>query len=400
MLVLGLILAALMGVVLGLLGGGGSILTVPILIYALGLEAKAAIATSLLVVAVTSLAGAAQHARAGNLCWRTGLLFSAVVMIGAYVGGRAAAYVSGTSLLLLFAGLMVVTGVAMLIRRAPTVRPATLRFGPVVIEGLVVGVVTGLVGAGGGFLVVPALVLLGGMDMRRAVGTSLLVIALKSFAGLAGHLAHVSIDLHLAAMVVGVAVLGSLVGTRLAQVVAPERLRKAFATFVLLMAGFMVAKELPPVAVEAVFVDRWPFWAGGAAIAGFVLFFLLAGGRVLGVSTGFQDACGLQRTWRIPFLAGIVAGGLIAALLSGGWSPTSGMGLFDVAITASLPAKAALFTAGGVLIGFGTRLAGGCTSGHGIVGMAQLAPSSLIATGAFMVSGFVVTNALFTLFGG
>ena len=117
MLTLAVLLSAGMGVALGLLGGGGSILTVPILVYGLGFEAKSAIATSLLVVSVTSLVAMVQHARAGHVQWRTGLVFGSVAMFGAYAGGAMARFFSGTSLLVLFALLMVATAVAMLRRR-------------------------------------------------------------------------------------------------------------------------------------------------------------------------------------------------------------------------------------------------------------------------------------------
>ena len=157
---------------------------------------------------------------------------------------------------------------------------------------------------------------------------------------------------------------------------------------------------------NAVFVERWPFWAGGLAIASVFVVLLVHGRRVLGVSTGFEEMCAMpskkeaRRSWRMPFFVGIVGGGLIAALLAGGFSPTVDMGMFDRVISASLPVKAAIFAFGGILIGFGTRLGGGCTSGHGIAGMSQLAPSSLIATGAFMGSGFLVTNLVLRAFGG
>lgn len=157
---------------------------------------------------------------------------------------------------------------------------------------------------------------------------------------------------------------------------------------------------------QALFVDRWPFWAGGAAIGAFVLLFLAGTGQALGVSTGFTDACAApfdpaaRRSWRLPFLGGIIGGGLLAALLGDGFAPTLAMGLFDTVVSASLPVKALVFGGGGVLLGFGARLAGGCTSGHGIVGMALRAPSSLIATGAFMVAGFAVTNLVLRVLGG
>ena len=118
-----------------------------------------------------------------------------------------------------------------------------MSFGLIVLEGLGVGAATGLVGAGGGFLVVPALVLLGGMEMHQAIGTSLLVIALKSFAALGGHAAHVEIDLQLVAMVTSAAVLGSFVGSKLSHALPAEQLRKAFAGFVLIMAAYVVWRE-------------------------------------------------------------------------------------------------------------------------------------------------------------
>lgn len=182
----------LIGVSLGVLGGGGSILTVPILIYLAGMETKEAIATSLFVVGVTSAAGVVSHARAGRVRWRTGLLFGLAGMTGAYAGGRLAEFVPGTVLLLAFALMMIATAVAMIRgrRRQPTKVHHELPVVHVLLEGIAVG----LVGAGGGFLVVPALALLGGLPMTVAVGTSLLVIAMKSFAGLAGYLAGVHID--------------------------------------------------------------------------------------------------------------------------------------------------------------------------------------------------------------
>ena len=233
-------------VVHGLLGGGGSILTTPILIYALGVETKAAIATSLLVVGVTSVAAVVQHARAGNVEWRTGLIFGGAGMAGAYIGGFVAAWVPAAVLMTLFGVMMLATSVAMFRGRKDVGTPAGHRqaLWKIVAEGLVVGVVTGLVGAGGGFLVVPALALLGGLPMKKAVGTSLLVIALKSFAGYAGHAAHVSVDFQLAALVSGAAVVGSFAGSRLANRIPADALRRGFAVFVLVMAAFVLSQQL------------------------------------------------------------------------------------------------------------------------------------------------------------
>jgi uncharacterized membrane protein YfcA len=241
------VLAVFVGVALGLLGGGGSILTVPLLAYVAGMDAKQAIATSLLVVGVTSAVGAVSHARAGRVQWRTGLIFGAAGMAGAYVGGVLARFIPGTVLLIGFAVMMIATAIAMLRGRRNHVESAEVQRIPiakVVGEGLVVGLVTGLVGAGGGFLVVPALALLGGLPMPVAVGTSLVVIAMKSFAGLGGYLSNVQIDWTVGLMVAGAAVVGALLGARLTAMVNPDALRKAFGWFVLAMSSVILAQEI------------------------------------------------------------------------------------------------------------------------------------------------------------
>jgi uncharacterized membrane protein YfcA len=240
-----LVLSVGVGVALGMLGGGGSILTVPLLVYVAGLDAKEAIATSLFVVGVTSAVGAFSHARAGRVRWRTGLLFGAAGMAGAYAGGRVAEYLPGSLLLVAFGLMMLATAVAMLRgRRAPEGTVHTeLPLLHVGLHGVVVGVVTGLVGAGGGFLVVPALVLLGGLPMGAAVGTSLVVIAMKSAAGLAGYLHSVQIDWGLALAVTAAAVLGSVLGGRLVGRVDSDVLRRAFGWFVVVMGVFVLGTQ-------------------------------------------------------------------------------------------------------------------------------------------------------------
>ena len=230
MLPIALVLSVLVGVALGMLGGGGSILTLPILMFALGMEEKAAIATSLIVVGVTSAAALISHARAGNVEWRTGLIFAAAGSAGAFLGGYAADWVPGEWLVRGFLVMMVLTAIAMIRGRKDAVadKPARPMSVPkVLLDGLVVGVVTGLVGAGGGFLVVPAL----------------LVIAIKSFAGFAGHATHVAIDYRLAALVSTAAVIGSFGGGLLAARVPQQHLRTGFGAFVLVMAVYMGLKQ-------------------------------------------------------------------------------------------------------------------------------------------------------------
>ncbi|GAB2686719.1 sulfite exporter TauE/SafE family protein [Thalassiella azotivora] len=256
------VLAVAVGISLGVLGGGGSILMVPLLVYVGGVEAKEAIATSLLVVGVTAAAGVVSHARAGRVRWRSGLLFGAAGMVGAFAGGLVGGRLPGTLLMVAFALMMVATAVAMLRGRrggAPERAHGELPVGRVLLDGVVVGLVTGLVGAGGGFLVVPALALLGGLPMSVAVGTSLLVIAMKSFAGLAGYLTTVQLDWGLTAAVTTAAVVGSVVGGRLVDRIPSGALRAAFGWFVLVMGAFVLVQQAP----DAV---RW-YAAAGASVA-------------------------------------------------------------------------------------------------------------------------------------
>ncbi len=249
-LIIVLVLAVAVGLSLGLLGGGGSILTVPLLTYVAGMGAKEAIAASLFVVGTTSLISAVAHARKGNVRRHTGLVFGAAGMVGAFAGGLAGGYLPDTILMIAFAVMMVVTAAAMIRgKRRPTAGTGTgsqgLPLKRIVADGLAVGLVTGLVGAGGGFLVVPALVLLGGLSMPVAVGTSLVVIGMKSFSGLAGYLTTVSLDWPLVVGVTVAAVVGSLLGTLLTSRVPEVALRKGFGFFVLGMGVFVLSQELP-----------------------------------------------------------------------------------------------------------------------------------------------------------
>ncbi len=247
----GLALALAIGVSLGFFGGGGSILTVPLFVYAFGLEPKDAIASSLLVVAIASTIGAVQHARAGNVRVREGLVFGMAGMVGAFLGGRVSAFIDGGVLLLLFASMMTITALAMWRgRRAAPPAPDEphdgvdlAASGRLAAQGLVVGSFTGLIGAGGGFLIVPALALWARLPMPAAIGTSLTIIVMQSLAGFAGHVGHAHIDTVLVGSVSAIAVAGTLVGATLAKGTDPARLRRAFAGFVLAMAAFILVRE-------------------------------------------------------------------------------------------------------------------------------------------------------------
>jgi len=166
-------------------------------------------------------------------------------MIGAFGGGSLASYFSGQTLLIFFGLMMLTTSIFMWKGKKQVDGTGTQQSAAkIFVEGLVVGAVTGLVGAGGGFLVVPALVLLGGLPMKRAVGTSLVVIAFKSFAGFAGYATHVSIDWTLAAVLSAGAIAGAYFGVQWSQRVDARKLRKGFAVFVAVMAVWVLVKEL------------------------------------------------------------------------------------------------------------------------------------------------------------
>jgi uncharacterized protein len=241
-------LAALVGLSLGLLGGGGSILTVPIFVYVLGFEAKEAIAMSLAVVGATSLFGTFGHWRAGHVNVRVALIFGSVAMAGTYLGARLAVFFSGAAQLALFAVVMLLAAFFMFRDRktqagaadAGGSNTAQMPLALIVLEGIGVGVLTGLVGVGGGFLVVPALVVLGRIPMKEAVGTSLLVIAMKSFTGFLGYMGQVEVRWGFMAGFTAVAVAGILLGAHLVRFVSQAALKRAFAVFLVIMGAFIL----------------------------------------------------------------------------------------------------------------------------------------------------------------
>ena len=231
----------LIGLTLGLLGGGGSILTVPVLVYVVGLPPQAAVTASLMIVGLNSSMGAFLHQRLGTLNWRIALVFGGVGMAASYLSAGLSHLLPATLLMILFALLMLVVGAFMILSKPPKDENLVMRGWPVIIaSGLGVGTLTGFLGVGGGFLIVPALVMLVGLPMRQAVGTSLVVIAMNSLAGLLGHLNSGAIDMTVVLLFAAAGIAGSLVGTRLTRIVKPEMLRTGFALFVMLLAAVLL----------------------------------------------------------------------------------------------------------------------------------------------------------------
>ena len=248
MIVLGFALAALIGLALGLLGGGGSILTVPVLVYVVGYSAKSAIAMSLPVVGVTSLVGASFHWRRGNVRLATAATFGALAIPGAFIGARLTQFMTGGLQLALLAIIMLVAAASMLrsgrVREqagdAPEAAESLLFVAPVAFS---VGLITGIVGIGGGFLVVPALVLLAKVPMREAVGTSLVVIAMNCASGFVGYLGTVSIEWGFLAGFTAVAIAGVLGGSALSHRVPQAALKRGFAFFLVAVGTFVLYRN-------------------------------------------------------------------------------------------------------------------------------------------------------------
>jgi uncharacterized membrane protein YfcA len=232
------------GLSLGLLGGGGSILTVPALVYVVGQSPQAAVTASLVIVGANSAMGAFMHRSQGTLNWKVALVFGGVGMTAAYLAAGWSKAIPSDVLMTLFAVLMLVVGLFMMLKPMPLGGDGGRGWLVTVLSGAGVGVLTGFLGVGGGFLIVPALVMLVGLPMRQAVGTSLVVIAMNSLAGFLGHLGGPPIDLRVVAIFVTAGLTGAFVGARLTRFVKPEHLRKTFAAFVIGLAIFLLVDNL------------------------------------------------------------------------------------------------------------------------------------------------------------
>lgn len=240
-------LALVVGLTLGLLGGGGSILTVPAIVFAMGIDPKTAVVMSLPIVGGAAFVGAARHARMGNVDLPVAIPFGLAAMLGAYGGAMIGRTLEGSTQLTILAAVMFLAAISML-RRAELPEPAASmphRVTPqLLLIGVVTGVLTGLVGIGGGFLLVPALVLLAGVSMHKAVGTSLLVMTMNTIAGYAGYHTAVDVPWVLVLEFGAVAALGIVLGTALLPRVPQVALKRAFALLLIVVAGSMVWRVL------------------------------------------------------------------------------------------------------------------------------------------------------------
>jgi len=241
--------ALFVGLSLGLMGSGGSILTVPVLIYLAGEQEKVAIAESLGIVGAVSLAGFVPYAFKKQVHWESVILFGLPGMAGTYVGAMIAGYVSGTFQLMLFALVMLIAAVMMFRDKKEIDKSGEVdvqhTWWKIVLEGLAIGVLTGLVGVGGGFLIVPALVLLGGLPMHLAIGTSLIIIAMKSFSGFFKYIdvlenLNLSMNWDLVLIFSLIGATGSFVGKTVGSKISNKGLKQGFAVFLVVMGSYMI----------------------------------------------------------------------------------------------------------------------------------------------------------------
>ncbi|MCO4749665.1 MAG: sulfite exporter TauE/SafE family protein [Flavobacteriales bacterium] len=262
MIILAYIASLAIGLSLGLLGGGGSILTVPVLVYLFGIDPVSATAYSLFIVGATSAGAIIPKAIQGLVDFKVALWFGAPSVLMVYIT-RAwilpaiptelilfgdFSLTKGTALMLLFAIMMLWAGRGMIKDPKPKNKQPDIsgakRVAVIFFEGALIGLLTGLIGAGGGFLIIPALVLVTGLNMKVAVGTSLTIIAFKSLLGFTGDMDHMVMDWNLLLTVTAVALVGMLIGNHLSNYVNTERLKKAFGIFVLSMGCLVIVLEL------------------------------------------------------------------------------------------------------------------------------------------------------------
>ena len=259
--ILGYFGALIIGVVLGLIGGGGSILTVPVLVYLLAINPVTATAYSLFVVGASALVGAFKNMQKKLVDFRTAIVFSIPAFIAVYatrkymvpaipeslfsIGGFE--ITKNIGIMLFFAIIMILASVSMIRengKKKADAEKISYNYPLIVIEGIVVGVLTGIVGAGGGFLIIPALVLLAKLPMKKAVATSLLIIAIKSLIGFIGDVQNMNIDWIFLAIFTGLSMVGMFVGIYLNKFIDGKKLKKGFGWFVLLMGVYIIWAEI------------------------------------------------------------------------------------------------------------------------------------------------------------
>jgi hypothetical protein len=247
----GVALALVVGVVLGLLGGGGSILAVPIFLYVFHVPPKPAIAMSLVVVGMSALVGFLTHWRQGTVHVRIAVLFGALAMAGAFAGARIARFVPASVQLTLFGAFAFTAAIMMLrdslraTRGVPAADDSEFRFSTALgVLAVGVGVLTSLIGAGGGFLIVPSLVLMANVPVKEAVGSALLIIAMNASSGVVGYLGQVAFDWRLVSWFTAVAAVGAIGGTRLMRRLPAARIKQGFAIMILVLGAYLVIRRL------------------------------------------------------------------------------------------------------------------------------------------------------------
>ncbi|QFY41782.1 sulfite exporter TauE/SafE family protein [Candidatus Methylospira mobilis] len=287
------------GFLLGLLGGGGSILTVPMLVYLFDVPPKSAVLTSFTVVGVSSMVAVIKYATRKRVCWKNGLFFGLSGMCGSFLGGKVGAVLPDRVLMTLFGVLALATGIVMLVKGG-TARngteenlpcPPRTAYARVLFDGFWVGVITGMVGVGAGFLIVPVLTMLVGLPMPAAIGTSLMVLTMNALAGFAGHFAPENLNLELMLTVSAATLIGSGLGAQFSAHVGGAMLRRLFGVFIVGVSGYILYRTVN----KEIYLDATrmlhshiEFFLGGASLA--VLCVLLRFGAWIHAISGHAPA--------------------------------------------------------------------------------------------------------------
>jgi uncharacterized membrane protein YfcA len=236
-------LAALIGVSLGILGGGGSMITMPVLVYVAGVDPKKAVVMSLAIVGGTSLVGSYLHYRENNFHGKAAILFGISGVAGAYFGGMLTHLMQPSLLMLSFAALMLVVGTLMLVGKPGRDGECECRTGRCLTAGAFLGALTGFLGVGGGFLIMPALIFTAGVATKRAIGSSLAIISLNSAAGLLGQLRYTNIDWPMTAGFLAASLIGMAFGLSIVRKIPAQRIRLIFACALLAVGGFVAYRN-------------------------------------------------------------------------------------------------------------------------------------------------------------
>lgn len=289
-----IVFSLIVGILLGLFGGGAGILTVPVLHYALAMPMEQAITTSLFILFITSTVSTLHYASKNSVNWHHGITLVLSGAAGAVTGGQLAHHLAEHALMLMLVAIMIASAGAILCRRTQLNKCEHSTFSPhpflIILIGFFIGLITGMLGAGGGFLVVPALILLFHQDMRSAVGTSVFIIMSNTAFGLFSHFSYHQMNWSLITLICGFAIVGTFIGHRLAFKLDTRTLHTSFAVFIIVLAFILAAKELPLIPQQS--------WYQAHPLLWLAVFILMLAGLFY-----FLTRICMRDKWHMPFIS-------------------------------------------------------------------------------------------------